>query len=100
MLTVGDVADLVVKHWGEGRWEHRPSASDMEPGGRMHEAAFLTLDISKAGTLLGWRPVFSPKEAVAETVRWYRRRQSEGERFDARAACREQIAHYEQRRRS
>ncbi len=95
--TVGDVVDRVVEHWGGGRWEHRPSASDVEPRGRTHEAAFLTLDITKASTLLGWRPIYSLDEAVAETVQWYRRRHSESDRFDARAACCEQIARYRQR---
>ena len=90
-LTVGRVADLAVRAWGEGKWEHRPP-----PGGAardaLHEAAFLKLDITKAATLLDWTPVFTAPEAVAETVGWYRRRHREGAAFDARAACLDQIA--------
>jgi CDP-glucose 4,6-dehydratase len=97
-LTVGEVADLVVRHWGSGRWEHRLPPGEAEPRDRLHEAAFLKLDITKATTLLDWRPVFTPAEAVAETVAWYRRRHESGPRFDARAACREQIAAYRERR--
>jgi CDP-glucose 4,6-dehydratase len=95
-LTVGAVADLVVRHWGAGRWEHRP-AGTAGPRDRLHEAAFLKLDITKATTLLDWRPLFTPEEAIAATVAWYRRRHSEDAAFDARAACRRQIADYQQR---
>ncbi len=92
-LTVGEVADIVVKEWGDGRWEHRPSPD--EAGG--HEAALLQLDITKATTELGWTPRFTPAEAIAEAVAWYRARHQQGPAFDARAACREQIRYYRDR---
>jgi hypothetical protein len=38
--------------------------------------------------------VFTPAEAVAETVAWYSRRHAAGAAFDARVACRDQIAAY------
>jgi CDP-glucose 4,6-dehydratase len=96
-LTVGQVADLVVQCWGSGRWEHRPP-TEAAPRDRLHEDAFLKLDITKAATLLGWEPVLTPRQAVAETVAWYRQRDREGPAFDARAACRRQIAAYRERR--
>jgi CDP-glucose 4,6-dehydratase len=98
-LTVGAVADLVVRHWGAGRWEHRPPPGEAEPRDRLHEAAFLKLDITKATTLLNWTPVFTPAEAIAETVRWYRTRHELGPRFDARAFTRAQIDAYQDRSR-
>ncbi len=94
-LTVGRVADLVVRAWGSGRWEHRPDGSESK--GRLHEASFLKLDITKATTLLDWSPVFSASEAVGETIDWYRQRHVEGAGFDARAACQRQIAAYRAR---
>jgi CDP-glucose 4,6-dehydratase len=96
-LTVGAVADLVVEHWGAGRWEHRPPPGEAGPRDRLHEAAFLKLDVTKATTLLNWAPVFAPAEAIAETVAWYRQRDREGSAFDARAACVRQIDAYRRR---
>jgi CDP-glucose 4,6-dehydratase len=94
-LTVGQVADIVVKGWGSGRWEHRPPPGDV----KLHEAAFLRLDITKATTHLDWKPMFTPAEAIAETVAWYHARHEQGPAFDARAACRPQIAAYQRRQR-
>jgi CDP-glucose 4,6-dehydratase len=94
-LTVGQVADLVVKQWGAGRWEHRADDANPLVTTRLAEATFLKLDITKATTLLKWTPVFSPTEAVLHTIEWYRRRHREGGRFDARAACLEQIRAYQ-----
>jgi CDP-glucose 4,6-dehydratase len=96
-LTVGQVADLVVSFWGSGRWEHQPPPGEAAARDRLHEAAFLKLDITKATTLLDWTPVLTPREAITETVAWYRQRHREGTAFDARAACRRQIADYQQR---
>lgn len=92
-LTVGNVADIVVKEWGGGRWDHRPTPGETEP----REAAFLQLDITKAATRLGWTPTFRPAEAIAYAVAWYRRRHERGREFDARAVCREQIEAFSDR---
>lgn len=96
-LTVGDVAEMVVQRWGGGQWRHTPPAGKVEPRDRLHEASFLKLDITKATTLLNWTPVFTPVEAITETVSWYRRRHVEGGNFDARRSCLEQIRAYFQR---
>lgn len=96
-LTVGAVADLVVRNWGSGRWEHRPPTGEVETYNRLHEASFLKLDITKSTTLLNWKPVFTPVEAIGETVVWYRRRHEAGAKFDVRAACLEQIRTYSKR---
>jgi len=94
-VTVGRVVDLVVRAWGSGSWEHNSAGS--ESRGRLHEASFLKLDITKATTLLEWSPVFSTEEAVSETIAWYLQRHIEQNSFDARAACRRQIAEYSAR---
>ena len=39
----------------------------------LHEAQLLSLDISKAQEKLGWRPSYTARQAVEETVRWYKR---------------------------
>jgi len=43
----------------------------------VHEAILLSLSIEKAGALLGWSPTWDFKEAVAQTIRWYRARHAE-----------------------
>ncbi len=93
-LNVGKVADVVVKNWGSGRWQHTGNEADRD---QLHEARFLKLDITKATTLLNWQPVFTAEEAIAETVQWYRQRHAAGTGFDAKAACLEQIQAYSRR---
>ena len=65
-LPVGTVADLVVKHWGEGTWTAASEA------GAAHEAHYLKLDCSKARTHLKWTPVLRIDEAIKWTCEWYR----------------------------
>ena len=60
------IADLMVKHWGQGGWQHLADAA------APHQAHYLKLDCAKAGTLLGWRPRLALEEAIALTVEWYR----------------------------
>lgn len=93
-INVGKVADIVVKNWGSGRWQHTGDAADRD---QLHEARFLKLDITKATTLLDWHPVFTAEEAIAETVQWYRQRHAAGIGFDAKAACLQQIQAYSRR---
>ena len=50
---------------GKGSYEVDPATR------RGHEAAYLSLDPSKAAQVLGWEPRFSTGEALAATARWY-----------------------------
>ncbi len=88
-VPVREVVELAVSTWGAGSWVDRSHAE------HPHEAHALRLDITKALTLLNWRPVLSVREAVGATVAWYRRRAASG--FDAQAACLNEIAAYEDR---
>ncbi len=90
-MTVGRVADIVVKSWGRGSWEHTAPIDAMAERNTLHEAAFLKLDITKTTTLLEWSPVFDAPEAIAETIAWYRRRHAEGRAFDALKTTLKQI---------
>jgi CDP-glucose 4,6-dehydratase len=65
-LTVREVADLLVKHWGRGR-----IVEAAEPDGP-HEAHYLKLDSSKAAAELGWQALLSGEERLAWTVEWYK----------------------------
>ena len=85
--TTAQVADLVVKGWGSGRW----TAASADPAAP-REAGLLKLDSAKALARLYWKPVLDADEAVARTVAWYRAASGPG--FDALAFTRRQIADY------
>lgn len=85
--TAAQVADVVVRAWGSGRWD-APAAAIAAP----HEAGQLRLDSGKARERLGWRPACGVEDALNRTVAWYRAAQEPG--FDARAFSRRQIAEY------
>jgi CDP-glucose 4,6-dehydratase len=87
-VDVGSIADLAVANWGAGSWQH--DAPEVAPA----EANLLRLDASKAMSQLGWSPVWSVPQAVAETIAWYRAHASGA---DARAITLEQINAYERR---
>lgn len=64
-VRVADVARQVARVWGDGRVV-------VGNGDGLHEATLLQLDITKAKQELGFLPVWTPEQAVAETTRWYR----------------------------
>ena len=63
--TVGELVEEILQHW-PGCWE------DKSTPGALHEATHLSLATDKAHQLLGWKPVWSFSETIAETVKWYR----------------------------
>lgn len=60
---VGEVVDIVCRHWGTGGWTHDAS---QQP----HEAHLLKLDSSRARARLGWNTRWSLDDAIADIVRW------------------------------
>ena len=86
---VGDIVDLVIGHWGGGKWRCPASSRNRAP----HEARLLKLDCGKARRLLRWRPVYSLEQSVAETIRWYRGFSLERD-FNALSFTRGQIRDY------
>ncbi len=88
--TVADLVGHLIEQWGCGAW-----IDDSQPGAP-HEAGLLALAIDKAMTNLRWRPRWSFRRAIAETVRWYRGYyEAEGDEF-ARSCTRAQIIAYMQ----
>lgn len=65
IITVEELVKLVIKHWGTGSYK-------IDTSTHPHEAGFLKLDISKARSLLGWRPIYDVHEAVERTINWYK----------------------------
>jgi CDP-glucose 4,6-dehydratase len=71
--TVAELADEMCRRWGESaRWHH-------ERDDAYHEARALTLDVTKARTLLGWRPRLDQMQALEWTVDWYKRHGNDGD---------------------
>ena len=65
-VTVGTVADIMTKLWGNGAsWE--TTATPNAP----YEAKLLGLDSSLAQARLGWQPNWSLERALNATVDWY-----------------------------
>lgn len=65
IITVGEIADMIVAKWGSGSWVDQSDKS--EP----HEANLLSLDISKAKTYLKWSAVWNTETTIEKTVEWY-----------------------------
>jgi CDP-glucose 4,6-dehydratase len=63
---VNEIADIVVKRWGNGKW------IDCSKPDFKHEAALLSLDISKVYSILGWRPKLDIYDTLYYTVDWYK----------------------------
>lgn len=63
-VTVGQLAELFCRSWGEGAsW-----CAVRTPG--PHEACRLKLDCSRMKVVFGWNPVWDIREAVSGTVEW------------------------------
>ena len=86
-VSVRDVVRDAVGVWGGGKWEERPD------GNAPHEAGVLRLDCTKAAVQLGWRGIYSTRQAVEKTVRWYKNFYTISG-FDARAYSLSEIASY------
>ncbi|ACT95803.1 CDP-glucose 4,6-dehydratase [Dyadobacter fermentans] len=64
-LTVEELVNIALKAWGKGAYD--------KPGlvGQPHEAGLLKLDISKTVANLGWKPKFTARVAIQNTLEWY-----------------------------
>ncbi len=63
--TVVELVQECLKHWS-GHWQDKSDPT------AVHEATRLNLAIDKAYHFLGWMPVWTFSETVAQTVHWYR----------------------------
>ena len=86
VVSVGDVADIAARLWGpDARWE-------IDGDDHPHEAAFLTLDSTKARTELQWRDRLDVADAIGWVVEWHQRVLA-GE--EARSVTVDQVARFE-----
>ncbi len=65
-LTVEGLIQTAINIWGKGTY--RVESRAQQP----HEAGLLKLDISKAMSVLGWKPRLTALEAIQWTLSWYR----------------------------
>jgi len=86
---VGVVADKIAEIWGDSAVVTKGSSE-----GQPHEANLLSLDSSRARSLLGWEPQWDLDQALEKTVGWYKVWLA-GE--DMNACCLSQIDQYSQR---
>ena len=70
-LTVKEVVQQAIASWGSGSWE------DVSDPGQVHEAGLLKLDITRARTELGWQPAWDAKQAIQQTINWYKKERSQ-----------------------
>lgn len=84
-VPVRRVADAIVAAWGSGSW------TSPETAGGPHEARLLALDITKAHTRLGWRPLYDVERTLRVTAAWYAARH---EGADVRASTDNDISAY------
>lgn len=65
-VTVADLVQMFLEHWGSGSMTSAPET------GAPHEAHVLRLACDKAIHTLQWRPVLTAREAVKWTAEWYK----------------------------
>ena len=82
-ISVKEVCDLVLGN-SETKLDFKFDDVQSQTGPQ-HESLFLDLDSSKAQDELGWRPTWSQKEAILETMDWWKRVLISG--ADPREAC-------------
>jgi CDP-glucose 4,6-dehydratase len=93
-VPVRQVVDQAIAEWGTGSWAHvRPPDQPLKSAGTKKESFLLKLDVTKAMTLLGWRPTWDFTTCIRETITWYRDRATTPT-FSAQDECLRQIRSY------
>ena len=65
-LTVKEVSDVAKTIWEDIKIEFD------QPTENFHEAGLLKLDNSKSISKLGWKPRWNTKQAIVQTIEWYK----------------------------
>ena len=65
VLTVAEVSKMACEYYGKGN----VIVGEKSP---LHEAGLLMLNIEKAEKVLNWTPTLTAKEAIKNTVEWYK----------------------------
>ena len=90
-LTVAEMADRLIKYWGDGSWE------DFSDQQSLHEAHLLKLNCDKAHAVLNWHSVLTIDECLNMTADWYKEFYSGPRTKDMHQFCVAQIRKYDER---
>ncbi len=88
-LTVAEMADRLIKYWGDGSWE------DLSAPQALHEAKLLKLNCDKAHAELNWYSVLTIDECLQMTAEWYKEFYAGSQTKDMHQFCVVQIRKYE-----
>lgn len=86
IVPVKDIVNILINRWGDGRQIESINRN------QLHEANMLSLDITKARTLLKWEPSLNIRESIELTVDWYK---AFIEKENMYEICRNQILDYQ-----
>jgi len=89
-LTVAEMADRLIKYWGDGSWEDLSDPQDL------HEAKLLKLNCDKAHAGLNWHSVLTIDECLQMTATWYKKFYTGSQKEDMYPFCVAQIRKYEE----
>ncbi len=84
-VTVQELVEETIALWGTGNWK------DVSQATQHKEMPLLRLNWDKAANLLGWSPHFTWRQALGETIEWYRAHQQGKE---IRALCNQYIENH------
>ena len=87
-LTVSEMANRLIRHWGDGSW------NDLSSPNALHEAKLLKLNCDKANAELNWHSVLSIDECLKMTAEWYKKYYMKNQSVDVSALCIKQIHDY------
>jgi CDP-glucose 4,6-dehydratase len=89
-LTVAEMADRLIKYWGDGSW------NDLSDPNAPHEAKLLKLCCDKVHAELNWHSILSIDECLRMTADWYKEFYSANPAKDMYGFCIGQIRKYEE----
>ena len=78
------ILDKMISKWPDSSWE-------LDQNSNPHEADFLKLDISKAESKLGWKPVWELSHTIDKIIGWHK---AWLDRADMQTVCLEEIEEY------
>ncbi len=87
IIPVEELVKLLIKHWGRGEYT-------VDGSRKPHEAKLLKLNIEKACSALGWKPVYGINDTVKRTVDWYKRYYGSQKGDGLREATEKEIDNY------
>ena len=89
-LTVSEMADRLIKYWGDGSW------NDLSDPKALHEAKLLKLNCDKAHAELCWHSTLTIDECLQITAEWYKKFYTGNRKEGMYPLCVGQIRKYEE----